>query len=968
MQQKRLMIVLGVVIAISMALTACQPTATPAPATAAPAAQATSTSMPARHGGFLDEIDASVVSNDSALTQLQAGAIDSFFYGLSDVKAVKASGMNYTSYTGTYYDILYNPAVCTDTNVLNPFSDRKIREATNMLYDRNQINQEIYNGGGLVKYFPFITDGPDYTDLADVAASLEAQYAFNPDKAKAAIATEMGTLGATAGSDGKWQFNGKPVTLEFVIRNDGDGTRKPMGDYVATQLESVGFTVTRDYKKSSEASPLWIRSNPPDCKWDLYTAGWVNTSIERDGKADFQAMYLPDSAQGMKVFAANTPDPAFQTVGDNLANGLFKSLDERHQLMAQAMQLSLQDSLQVWLIDGRGFAPYSTKVQVAGDLGTSPESSSIWPFTLRFKDSVGGTLKWASTDFFTDPWNPIGGSNWAWDQGMITGTVSQGGVVHDPYTGLVWPLRFQKMDVTVKTGLPVFKTLDWVTVNSADTIAPPSDAWVDWDAKSQTFITVADAANAAAALATVNTQAATLAGAVDLKTMVAPAAAPAGKTPPPPALDAGGNALVKLATDLGTFYTTTTTKPVDVATAVKSPDTITAIEAEVAKVAGITTGAADQQKELATWAVGFVGGLDGSGYYTLATSNFTAAKTKEVVTFPPDLFKTVKWHDGSSLSVADFVMNIIETFDRAKPDSPIYDDNYVPLFQSFQQAFKGIKIDSTDPLVIEYYTDNYFQDAELMVPTLIWPNYCTHGCIYGEAPWGMIAVGNQAEADGKLAWSTDKATEKKVEWMSFVGGPSLDILTADLATLASSGTVPYAPTLSKYITADDAKTEYANIQAWYTAHKEYWIGTGPYYLDSVNETGKTLALKSFADYPDTADRWSQFSEPKLATVKLDGPASVKIGDKATFNIGVTFNGQPYAEKDIKQVKYLIFDATGAVVNTGVATAVADGQWQVVLDSTITSKLAAGSNKIEVAVAPIPVAAPSFQTLSFVTTP
>ena len=231
-----------------------------------------------------------------------------------------------------------------------------------------------------------------------------------------------------------------------------------------------------------------------------------------------------------------------------------------------------------------------------------------------------------------------------------------------------------------------------------------------------------------------------------------------------------------------------------------------------------------------------------------------------------------------------------------------------------------------------------------------------------------VLVLAHAEADGKLAWSTDKATEKKVEWMSFVGGPSLDILTADLSTLAGKSYVPYAPTLSKYITADDAKSEYANLQAWYTAHKTYWVGTGPYYLDSVNETGKTLALKSFADYPDTADRWSQFSTPMLATVKLDGPASVKIGDKATFNIGVTFNGQPYPQKDIKQVKYLVFDATGAVVTSGVATAVADGQWQVVLDSTVTSKLAAGSNKIEVAVAPIPVAAPSFQTLSFVTTP
>ena len=112
----------------------------------------------------------------------------------------KSAGLSYGSYIGTYYDILYNPAVFKDTSVLNPFSDRKIREATNYLYDRNYINQEIYNGGGLAKFFPFVTDGPDYTDLADVAAGLEAQYAYNPDKAKQIIATEMTSLGATADS------------------------------------------------------------------------------------------------------------------------------------------------------------------------------------------------------------------------------------------------------------------------------------------------------------------------------------------------------------------------------------------------------------------------------------------------------------------------------------------------------------------------------------------------------------------------------------------------------------------------------------------------------------------------------------------------------------------------------------------------------------------------------------------------
>ncbi len=523
MLQKRLMIVLGLVIAFSMVLTACGPTATPAPTAAPVAQQATATSAPARHGGWLDEIDASVVASDSAVTQLQAGAVDIYSTGLppSDLSAIKAAGLSYGTYTGTYYDILYNPAVFKDTSVLNPFSDRKIREATNYLYDRNYIDQEIYNGGGLAKFFPFVTDGPDYTDLADVAASLEAQYAYNPDKAKQIIATEMTSLGATADSTGKWQYKGKPVTLNFLIRNDSDGTRKPLGDYVAAQLATVGFTVNSEYKKSSEASPIWIDSDPTLGEWNLYTAAWVNTAIERDGKTDFQSMYLPDSAQGMQVFSANNPDPAFQKVGDDLANGNFTTLDQRHQMMAQAMQLGLQDSLQVWLIEGRTFVPYSTKVQATTDLGAGVESSSIWPFTLRFTGQVGGTLKWATNDIFTDPWNPVDGSNWTWDQGLARAT-NGSATLFDPYTGLAWPLRAQKMDVTVQTGLPVFKTLDWVTLSTADKITPPSDAWVDWDAKSQTFITVADAATAAANIAKVQTQAATLASAVDLKTMVAP--------------------------------------------------------------------------------------------------------------------------------------------------------------------------------------------------------------------------------------------------------------------------------------------------------------------------------------------------------------------------------------------------------------------------------------------------------------
>ena len=38
----------------------------------------------------------------------------------------------------------------------------------------------------------------------------------------------------------------------------------------------------------------------------------------------------------------------------------------------------------------------------------------------------------------------------------------------------------------------------------------------------------------------------------------------------------------------------------------------------------------------------------------------TTANVKSVVTYPADLFDTIKWHDGSPISVGDFVM----TYDR----------------------------------------------------------------------------------------------------------------------------------------------------------------------------------------------------------------------------------------------------------------------------------------------------------------
>jgi len=857
MLQKRLMLVIGLLMAFSMILSACAPSTTttsvpptteagPAAATAAPTAVPPTT----RHGGWLDEIDYSVVGADSAIAQVKAGAIDLFSFNLAstELSALKSSGLTYSASYGGNYSIMLNPAVLKNTNVLNPFSDKKIREAMNWLIDRNYINQEIYGGGSLPKFFAITTNLVDYTGIVDVARGLETKYAYNLDKAKQVVSDEMTTLGATAGTDGKWQYKGKPVDLIFVIRNDGDGTRKPMGDYVATQLESVGFTVERDYKSSSEASPIWIGSNPADGKWNLYTAGWLNAGLTRDEGNSFQQMYAPDSQQGLSVFLANTTiDPTFQKAADDLANHNFTTVAQRHDLMVQALTLSLQDSTQIWVVDEQVYSPYKTNVNATYDLGSGIEAAAMYPYNLRFTDKEGGQMKIGTNDLFTEPWNTIGGDNWIWDTGVMRFTEQgsdiatfTGGMMGDPYTGLAFPQRIATAEVTAQTGLPITKTLDWVNLKTADTIPVPPDAWVDWDAKAQKFITAAE----------------------------------------------------------------------------KFP-------------------------------------------------NGTTAKVKSVVTYPADLFTTVKWHDGSPLSVADFIMPTIQFFDEANKDSKIYDPALAPNLQSLLPTYKGFRITSTNPLTIESYSDLYYNDAELNVVTN-WPNSPTG--LTGEDSWDVLAISDMAVADGQLAYTADQADAKKIEQMSWVGGPSLDILSKELDTAESQSLIPYAPTLSQYITAADAKTRYDNLKAWYTAHGHYWVGTGPYYLDKVFTTEKTLVLKNNPDFPDLADRWASFSTPKLATAALDGPAQVKVGDTPTFDVNVTFNNAPYANADIKQVKYLLYDATGAVVSTGDATPVADGHYQVMLTADVTSKLVTGSDKIEVAVVPIPVAIPAYASLDFVVVP
>ena len=695
-----------------------------------------------RTGAWVDSVTFINQGNAAdAITQLQADELDIYAYGVSDAslyQTVQAdSNLAYSKTIAIYPELTFNPygPEFTDGR-LNPFSNPIIREAMNKLIDREYIVQEFYGGCGLPKYTTLQVVGADFTRYLNTVNNLKYLYAYNPSQAQLTINAEMLNMGATMGVDNKWQYDGAPVVIIFIIRVEDERTQ--IGDYVADQLESIGFTVDRQYKTRTEASPIWNQSEPAEGLWHIYTGGWVNTAIDRDEAADFGYFYT-NLGSGSPLWQAYTPSAEFFSVAERLWNNDFDNMAERDTLFISALQFSMQDSARVWLVEKESFWPRQADTVIANDL-VGGTTTQIWPYTTRFADLEGGDMRVGQPYLLVDPWNPVAGSNWIYDQAPIYATQDDD-LMPDPTNGLYWPQRIERAEVVARDDIVIDSTHDWVTLTYTPTITVPTDAWVDWDASAQQFITAEE----------------------------------------------------------------------------KYPEGLT-------------------------------------------------ANIKSTVYYPADLFETVKWHDGSPLDLGDFIMKMILTFDRGKVESGIYDESATYSLDTFLSYFRGVRVISENPLILETYLEAYSLDVESNVWSW-WPNMNT-----GPGAWHNLAVGVGAEAAGELAFSSEKASLLGIEWMNFIAGPSLDILANQLITAEEETYIPYYPTMRNYVTEGEATIRWSNLLDWYNSQGHIWLGTGPFYLDSADPSVPTLTLTRFADYPDPADKWDYFTQAPTLTINYPSGA------------------------------------------------------------------------------------------------
>jgi peptide/nickel transport system substrate-binding protein len=803
--------------------------------------------FPAPEGGMAVVLETeSSVAN--ALTGLESGELDISAEAVSDSDAVEQVEASpdleaYRSY-GSTNELTFNPSGPEFADGrLNPFSVPRIREAMNYLVDRAHIAEAIMGGMAIPRFVPINYASKDTAVLADVIAAIELQYTHDKERAAEIVTEEMENLGAEM-VDGAWTYKGEPVEIIGLIRTEDELTE--IGDYLADQLEDLGFTVRRDYKTGGEASSCWLGTDPQEGCFSYYTGRWNSTAISRDEGGNFLFFYTPDGYPGAPLWDSYTPTAAFYQLARDLASSSFSTMEARRDMMAQALDLAMEDSARVWLVHQTGITPRRAEVSYASDLVGGIAGSRLWGQTLGRGGCPDRPVGIALPTMLADPWNPIGGSRWVYDK-MAMQATQHGAVVPDPFTGVMRPMRLESAEVFIKQGLPVESNLDWATLAFVEQITVPDDAWADWDPENQVFITA------------------------------------------------------------GEKYTETQT-----------------------------------------------------------------VNSKVVMQYEDDFFDRVTWHDGSPFTIADCVMFMIMQFDRAKEGSAIYDEGYVGAFDAFMEAFRGWRVLSQDPLVIEYYTNDTTLDAENNVTNFRAAN--PTGYARGEAPWHTVALGWHAEANGEAAFSSGKAAGLEVAWMSYVSGPTLDILEATLDEASVESFVPYSPTLGQYITGTHVTERLANLRQWYGEHGHFWVGTGPLYLEDVSAGVGQLTLKPYSAYPDPVDRWQEFAtDPPIAEVSVEGPTSVELGEDAVYSVEVTLDGEPYPIADIDAVRYVVLNSQSEVQFTGeanpvVATsdvpspikalAATESQWRVVLDADMIGQLPPGPTRLEIIVTSKRVVIPS----------
>lgn len=395
-------------------------------------------------GTYVDKV-VYLVSTDQtvALKDVVEGRADIMFNAvppaiLSKLSNEEREKLEFYSAPSGYWSLLFNPIpneapyvfkTKKGEEIFNPAAVKEIRYAFNWLINRKKLVNDILLGEGYPMYTPFIAGRPDTYRYNALAVKMGMNETGNEKKALNMIEDAMKKAqelpeneGKLVKEDGRWMYNGKPVTMKSLMRIDDPNGLFPLAVYINEQIEKAGFTVESFEHSRNTASSIVYGRDPAEYNWSFYLenreTGRMYSTLERHISGIYAPFFGNMPGGGIEGFW-NYKNDKLDDYGKKAVYGGYLTSESFFNALEEMCVLGMNDAVRIHIAVKNNFF-VANKSRFNSRLFYGP-ADGFNGWTIRFADvkpdkdginkgkKVLRVLQFSSKDsLFMSEWNPIG--------------------------------------------------------------------------------------------------------------------------------------------------------------------------------------------------------------------------------------------------------------------------------------------------------------------------------------------------------------------------------------------------------------------------------------------------------------------------------------------------------------------------------------------------------------------------------
>ena len=271
-------------------------------------------------------------------------------------------------------------------------------------------------------------------------------------------------------------------------------------------------------------------------------------------------------------------------------------------------------------------------------------------------------------------------------------------------------------------------------------------------------------------------------------------------------------------------------------------------------------------------------------------------KATSKVTFDYSNYFQSHWHHGQSITMADVLYSIYQSFDLAyNEDKAKIEFALATTSKPFLESFRGFRL--VDDTKLEVYLDFWHFEPDYIA------GYASPSSL--SMPWEVLAAMEELVFIKRQAAYSDTTAERfRVPWLSLVTDRDARLVKKTLAEFVERGYLPESPftiDTQLLVRREEAIRRYQAAISWFDKYGLMVISNGPFKLVRFDPPAQFAELEAFRDptYPLQPGQCFFGTAPVLEITSID-TQPISPGESAIIEAEVSGPGK-------LGVRYLLFD-------------------------------------------------------------